>query len=266
VSSGPRPSRFASDARGVAAMDRTSGLVVTAAELREQAEGMDALAKCAGTDRIVDGEATTPEAAASLAKMLRRAGEHVVSFADDQPGLAASLESGGAYVWKVAGLEGSLFASPKPPAWHPRLRPLSSQKDFPKPKTRQIHFLRKDEGGPELEKQIVYGIVLEPETTDTQGDIYSANEIENTAHRYLEEFQTVGHMHQTMLDESSVRVCESYLAPCDFEMGGQKVKAGTWIIAMHVLNDALWQQIKSGDLTGYSIGGYGQRVPLDETG
>jgi hypothetical protein len=256
-----RAPRLASDARGVAAMDRSTGAVTTAAELRGMAEGMDALEKCAGGERVVVGEAASPEDAQSLARLLKRAGEYVVSFSDE-PGLASALEAGGVYVWKIAGVDGGLFASAKPPQWHPRLRPLSKQADFPKPKTRQIHFLRKDDG-PALEKQIVFGIVLEPETTDTQGDIYSANEIENTAHRYLEEFQTVGHMHQTMLDESSVRVCESYIAPCDFEMGGQKVKAGTWIVAMHVLNDALWAQIKSGDLTGYSIGGYGQRVPLE---
>ena len=43
--------------------------------------------------------------------------------------------------------------------------------------------------------------------------------------------------------------------------GGQKVKKGTWLLMYHVLDDALWKDIKSGKLQGFSMGGFARRKP-----
>jgi len=56
-------------------------------------------------------------------------------------------------------------------------------------------------------------------------------------------------------------VLESYLAPTDFSVGELAVKKGTWLLAVRVLSDELWERVKSGDLTGFSIGGSARRVP-----
>lgn len=256
--------RFASDEHGAFALLERE-MVGTPAGLRALAGALESLEKALGPSRlVVTHEGCTVPEAVRLTKLAMSDREGRVLSFEDAPGLVEALEAEGARVWKIAGAEGSVFASAVPPRAATRLVPLSKHADFPvaarKPK--EVRFLRKDEGGIETpEKQIVYGIVLEPEVVDSQGDIYSAAEIEGACHRYLEDFQNIGHMHATLINQSAVTV-ESYIAPADFSMGGQTVKAGTWVMAVHVLNDALWKQIKDGDLTGFSIGGWAQRVPV----
>jgi DNA adenine methylase len=67
-------------------------------------------------------------------------------------------------------------------------------------------------------------------------------------------------MHKGAINDK-VKLLESYLAPADFELNGQQVKQGTWMMAVKVLDDALWQAVKSGELTGFSIGGSAVRRP-----
>lgn len=110
------------------------------------------------------------------------------------------------------------------------------------------------------DERIVTGIVLEPDTIDAQDDIYSAEEVRAAAHTYMEEFQNTGFMHRQQIN-AKAKVVESYLAPDNFVMAGQQVKKGTWVMAMHVLDDALWAQCKAGQLTGFSIGGSAKRTP-----
>lgn len=106
------------------------------------------------------------------------------------------------------------------------------------------------------EKRVVYGIVLEPEVVDSQGDIISAEAIERAAHRFLIESRVIGESHEYLAEAYPV---ESFIAPIDFEMGGQEVRKGTWILAVKVMDDELWQKVKDGEFTGFSVGGYATR-------
>jgi len=110
------------------------------------------------------------------------------------------------------------------------------------------------------DERYVLGIVLEPEVVDAQGDIYSTEEIRAAAHRFMEEFGGLGLMHRLRVNDQ-VKVLESYLAPTDFTIGELTVRKGTWMLAVRVLSDELWDRVKSGDLTGFSIGGSARRVP-----
>jgi hypothetical protein len=110
------------------------------------------------------------------------------------------------------------------------------------------------------EERYVLGIVLEPETIDAQNDIYSAAEVREAAHRFMQEYQNVGLMHQDLVN-GRVKILESYLAPTSFELDGTQVRKGTWLLAVRVLDDELWGQIKAGELTGFSIGGSAVRKP-----
>jgi hypothetical protein len=110
------------------------------------------------------------------------------------------------------------------------------------------------------DEQIVYGIVLEPDTVDAQADVYSADAVRDAAHKYMADFQNTGLMHQRKINEKA-QVIESFLAPCNFDLGGQKVKVGTWCMAMRVLDKAIWDEVKTGKYTGFSIGGSAQRTP-----
>ena len=48
----------------------------------------------------------------------------------------------------------------------------------------------------------------------------------------------------------------------EVEFRGEKqvVKKGSWVISVKVISDRLWKMVKDGELTGFSIGGRGERV------
>ena len=110
------------------------------------------------------------------------------------------------------------------------------------------------------EARIVYGVVLEPDTVDLQGDVLTLDTIETAAHKYLIRHRTVGDSHS---QAAGAEVVESYLAPADLELGGQIISRGSWVMGVHVTDDALWEAVKSGDYTGFSIGGTGERKELE---
>ena len=121
--------------------------------------------------------------------------------------------------------------------------------------TRFCPILKADE-----EKRIVYGIVLEPHTVDLQGDVLGVDTIEEAAHKYLTASRTVGDGHSHKAD---AEVVESYLAPADYKLGGQDISKGTWVMGVRILDSALWQMVKNGEYTGFSIGGTGTRHAIE---
>lgn len=110
------------------------------------------------------------------------------------------------------------------------------------------------------DKQIVVGVVLQPETTDAQGDIYSAAVIEQAAHNYMIGMalgkSKVGYQHKDFKEwQKRFLVVESYITTSDCAIGDRTVKAGSWIMSVKVLDAAVWKQIKAGTIKGFSIGG-----------
>lgn len=172
-------------------------------------------------------------------------------------------------VFKVAGLDSHVFASSflpsarvtwvesppltPSPAATPRAAEAAPLSDTV---VKRFAHVRKDGA----EERYVLGIVLEPEVVDAQSDIYSAAEIAQSAHTFMEKFRTVGLMHKGSINDK-VKILESYLAPVDFEVDGVPVKKGTWLMAVRVLDDDLWAAVKEGGLTGFSIGGSAVRKP-----
>lgn len=110
------------------------------------------------------------------------------------------------------------------------------------------------------ELRYVLGIVLEPEVVDSQGDIYSADEIRKSEWTYMTNFRNVGLMHKGLIN-GKVNLVESYIAPVDMRIEGSVIKAGTWMAGFHVADDELWTQVKGGQLGGLSIGGFATRTP-----
>ncbi len=115
-------------------------------------------------------------------------------------------------------------------------------------------------GADPTDERYVLGVVLEPERVDGQGDIYSPDEVRKAAHRFMQEFGGLGLMHRLRVNDE-VKILESYLAPIDFQVGDVPVKKGTWLFAVRVLSDDLWEQVRGGKLTGFSIGGSARRTP-----
>jgi len=112
------------------------------------------------------------------------------------------------------------------------------------------------------ELRLVLGIVLEPETVDLQEDIYSADEIRKTAHNFMADYhgQGNGFMHNSK-GEKGLRIVESYLAPIDMVVNKEKIKKGTWLMGTMVLDDKIWEMVKNGKITGYSVGGKSNAKP-----
>ena len=110
------------------------------------------------------------------------------------------------------------------------------------------------------ELHLVTGVVLEPETTDAQGDIYNAEEIRKTAHQFMSMYQGEGNklMHSKM--NSGLRIVESYIVPVDMDINGNTIKKGTWLMTSLILDDKVWELVKTGKITGYSIGGRSNAV------
>lgn len=106
-------------------------------------------------------------------------------------------------------------------------------------------------------KKLIYGVVYEPSEIDAHGDYASAEEIEKAAHTYLEDFAEINLMHAKGLGKKA-RVVESYIAPIDFEVEGEKIKKGAWVMATKIYDPQLWDAIQKGLITGYSIEGTGQ--------
>ncbi len=109
------------------------------------------------------------------------------------------------------------------------------------------------------ELRLVTGVVMEPDEFDAHGDITSSETIELAAYGYLYNSQVVGDQHSKVAP-SDVRVVESYIAPADFMIGDQLVKKGSWVMTVHVVDDEMWEGVKSDKYTGFSIGGFAKKV------
>lgn len=109
------------------------------------------------------------------------------------------------------------------------------------------------------EEQTVSGIVLKPEVTDAQGDIYSADVIRESAFDFLANYNKstkLGHQHKDFKSWGTrFALVESYVAPTDFVMGDKTVKMGSWVMTVKVLDSKIWKMVKDGKITGFSIGG-----------
>jgi len=109
------------------------------------------------------------------------------------------------------------------------------------------------------EEQVVYGVVLEPGTEDLQGDIVAAADVRKACHEFMMKSQRIGHEHEGSVN---AQIVENYIAPLDFDCGGQRVKKGSWIMVTKIHDPNIWNAVKTGEITGYSIGGSGTRIPV----
>lgn len=116
------------------------------------------------------------------------------------------------------------------------------------------------------EKRLVYGVVLEPDVEDKQGDVVSRDDVELAAHRYLYQRRGIGLQHLAAAP-ATVRPVESFVAPCDFaypENPDQVIRKGSWVLVGHIPDETLWKAVGDDVFTGWSIEGTGVRTPLAE--
>ncbi|OAB34249.1 terminase [Paenibacillus macquariensis subsp. defensor] len=114
------------------------------------------------------------------------------------------------------------------------------------------------------DKRIVKGVVYEPDVSDAHDDQMDEVEIEKAAHLFMEKQHTYNIDKQHDLEADKGYVVESYVAPCDMVLGDQAIAKGSWIAAVKVTDDDTWDDIKKGEITGFSMWGVGKREEVEE--
>ena len=103
----------------------------------------------------------------------------------------------------------------------------------------------------------VTGIVYEPMEEDTQGNYMTEEEITKAAHWFAKHGNQVDLQHSfEPLDGASV--VESSVAKCDYELDGQAIKKGTWLMTVELTSPEIFEAIEKGEITGFSMGGMGK--------
>ncbi|MCP3808468.1 XkdF-like putative serine protease domain-containing protein [Paenibacillus sp. Lou8.1] len=115
-------------------------------------------------------------------------------------------------------------------------------------------------------KRVVIGVVYQPDVADAHGDQMDAEEIEKAAHLFMEKQHTYNIDKQHDLDTDKGYVVESYIAPCDMEIGEQTIIKGSWVAGVKVTDEDTWDDIQKGEITGFSMWGVGKREEIEEDG
>ena len=123
------------------------------------------------------------------------------------------------------------------------------------------------------EKKIAYGYALVPNIKDKQEDIAKDDQVEKAAHNFMEVLskneqkgQGVGHEHETFTDigfaVESVIDRDGSIAK-SFNVPDVDIHPGGWWIGIK-MTDKYWAMAKSGEITGFSIGGSAKRDPIPD--
>ncbi|WHY04665.1 XkdF-like putative serine protease domain-containing protein [Bacillus altitudinis] len=133
------------------------------------------------------------------------------------------------------------------------MKAKKKQPDFQK----EVSVLTKAEDA----HRLVYGVVYEPNTPDAHQDFMSAKEIERAAHGFMKDARHIDKQHD--FQEGVGEVVESYIAPADFEVGGELIQKGSWVLVTKASQD-IWDQIQQGHITGYSMAGTADIIAIEE--
>ncbi len=106
-------------------------------------------------------------------------------------------------------------------------------------------------------RQIVYGAVLEADTIDAQKDKISEEELEETAHNFLQKSRVIGFRH---FKKAKAKLIESVVVHKGDVFYGEKFKKTTWVIGVHVEGPALWKAVDEGKINAFSVGGFAKRT------
>lgn len=106
------------------------------------------------------------------------------------------------------------------------------------------------------DEQIVYGEVYAPGIPDSQGDYMTVETIKMMAHNFMRKGLVnkidVNHSQQ----ESGSYIVESFIAREDDPI----FIPHSWVIGVKIPDIAIWDQVKKGELNGFSLDGYGVRL------
>lgn len=112
-------------------------------------------------------------------------------------------------------------------------------------------------------KKLAGGIVYEPNTEDTQGDLASKEEIEKMMHGFMKRYAT--DTKRIKINHKGKRyffpIIEAFIPEKDIEKGGETIPAGAFWLMIHISNDKIWDMIERKELEGFSMGGHSKARP-----
>jgi len=107
------------------------------------------------------------------------------------------------------------------------------------------------------EKREMTAPVLVPEAVDFHGHIYDEEEVFKACRNYRDNCDRANLQHLFDVTTKSAEFVEHYLTPAEMTFGegddAITVKKGTWLATMRFSNDAIWEDVKEGKFTGFSI-------------
>ena len=108
----------------------------------------------------------------------------------------------------------------------------------------------------------VTGVVYEPMVADAHDNFMTEAEIEKAAHWFMKNGDKIDIQH-SFEEADGLTVVESSVTKADQEIEGQPIQKGTWLMTVEVANDAVWDAIEKGEITGLSMGGVGNYATKD---
>lgn len=140
------------------------------------------------------------------------------------------------------------------------------------------HFIMKSEDGDDDDQGLSTMIVMEPNdgadgadlNPDTQGDVFSKQDVEDACYYWLENGGQVDFMHNfEPLERNVVKVAASDVTRGPVTLGegeeAYECAVGTWLVTLRWDTDSVyWKGLKEGAFKAVSPGGLAQRVPLEE--
>jgi hypothetical protein len=105
--------------------------------------------------------------------------------------------------------------------------------------------------------QIAYAEVYTPNVPDSHGDFMRSDEIRKMAHDFLARGLTknVDVEHDNELRDCAI--VESFIA----REGDPDFIPGSWVAGVHIADPELWDQVRKGEINGFSLQGVGMTTP-----
>lgn len=116
----------------------------------------------------------------------------------------------------------------------------------------------------------ILSVVLEPNDgkngapfkPDTQSHVYSREDIRLAASLFFVKYRGIGDMHETRLGKDKIAAVDSWCTPVAFEIDGQHVLEGSWLVGADVYDKKIWGQIERGERVTWSVDGDAVHTPL----
>jgi Putative phage serine protease XkdF len=158
--------------------------------------------------------------------------------------------------------------------YKPELTPVWKSASTDEPQKDQVMFRKRFRIQKiDVEQQKIYGYVYPSNSPDLEGDAMTEDELEKAAHSLLQnltdksvEGEGAGLNHEKF--ENIFKFTESAIdhdGSLGKNRGFAKPLTKAWFLGAYVANDEIWKSILSGEITGFSWGGFATRIPVEES-